>query len=416
MKAIAVLLMALMVAKDAVHIGDRFIMRGTIQGACLLYGLLWLLVNLRAGWAQRYLPVWLYLLVLLASAALSEFFAYSALEVLSLLSVVTFSIAVAESARDLPVTAAIRAATGWTYLIVCAVSLAGIYVMHDLVYQSDVAGGKRFSGLFGRPAMLGEAAGILLGIALFGRFRWRNIRLPVQAAAVGVALLCLLLTGARTFWVGALAAALATSWLYVRARLKVYLGIAVVAACGLLFATVANYHVSEASQKKLLRTESIGNLTGRTEVWAEALKRVAERPWLGYGFGAGGLGMTTDNTMRLSSPGQGSASVPTLHNGYVQSLVDSGILGTALYTLIILFAIWRMVWRDRRREFGAEFFALTFLAVSNMGESVIFAAATFPSIFFWYAAILALSLRRPAATRRQPAVAAPAPAPRGAFT
>src|SRR5262249_57042501 len=131
------------------------------------------------------------------------------------------------------------------------------------------------------------------------------------------------------------------------ARLKVAVGIAVVAACGLLFATVANYHVSAESQKKLLRTESIGNLTGRTEVWAEALKRVAERPWLGYGFGAGGLGMTVDNTTRLSSPGQSSASVPTPHNGHVQSLVDSGILGTALSPPILLLPISPLAWRAR---------------------------------------------------------------------
>ena len=59
-----------------------------------------------------------------------------------------------------------------------------------------------------------------------------------------------------------------------------------------------------------------------------------------------------------------------------------------------LLAFWRMMIRDRQRKYGAEMFSLVFLAVSNMGESVIFTAATFPSIFFWYTAILALSLRR----------------------
>jgi hypothetical protein len=64
MKAIAVLLMVLMFAKDASHLGDRFLMSGAIQGACLLYGKSWLLVNLQSGWPQRYLLVFSYVFVL----------------------------------------------------------------------------------------------------------------------------------------------------------------------------------------------------------------------------------------------------------------------------------------------------------------------------------------------------------------
>jgi hypothetical protein len=36
---------------------------------------------------------------------------------------------------------------------------------------------------------------------------------------------------------------------------------------------------------------------------------------------------------------------------------------------------------------------LVFLAVANVGESVIFTASTLQSVLFWYAAILSLSLR-----------------------
>lgn len=387
------LLVVLLIAKDASHLGDRFIMRGSIQAGCLLYGASWLLAHPGSGWMHRYLLIFSYIFVLFVSACLSEFFAFSAWQVLSLLSVVAFYVAVCESRRVANVSLTQLRATGIVYLIVCVLSIAGIWVMPDFVYQTHVAGGTRFSGVFGRPGTMGAAAGILLAIALFGNCRWRYLNRTFHVVAAVAALVCLALTGARTFWVAAAVASVAVSWFYLRNRFRVYCSLGALAGVAVLIAVVGEYRVSESSEKKILRTESIENLTGRTEVWALAMKRVERRPWLGYGFAAGGMGVATDSGA-FTSRARASTTVPTLHSGYVQSLVDSGTIGTALYGLIVGIAILRMLVRDRRRSYGAECFALIFLAVANIGESVIFTASTFPSIFFWYAAILAFSLRR----------------------
>src|SRR5262249_30007228 len=145
-------------------------------------------------------------------------------------------------------------------------------------------------------AMLGAAAGILLGLVLFGNLGWRRFKRPLQWLALAASIACLALTGARTFWVGAFVAVAATSWFYLEYRLRTYMVIFALALVAGLVAAVAQVQFSSAAQQKILRTESISNLTGRTEVWAEALKRVAREPWLGYGFGSGGYGVATDYT------------------------------------------------------------------------------------------------------------------------
>ncbi len=87
-----------------------------------------------------------------------------------------------------------------------------------------------------------------------------------------------------------------------------------------------------------------------------------------------------------------------MHNGYIQSLVDSGVIGTLFYVLVVLLAIRSFYRYDRKRAFPAEFAGLIFLTVANLGEAVIYSASVFSSILFWLLAIFALSL--PGGTNR----------------
>jgi len=392
-RALAVLLVVLLIAKDASHLGDRFIMRGLVQAACLFYGVFWLMTHVEGNLVRRYLVVFAYILVLSVSSCLSDYFEFSAWQVLSLVSVITFGVAVCEGHGTSNVPQTILRATGITYLVVCVLSIAGIWLMHDVVYDTSGAGGARFCGIFGKPGMMGSASGILLGIALFGGCKWRHFNRTYQLIAALAALSCLALTGARTFWVAAAVAAVIVSWFYLQNRFKVYGAVSALVGFVVLLAAIGDYKVSQPTQNEILRTESIENLSGRTGVWAEAMTRLGERPWFGYGFGAGGIGAVVDfGAVASSTPAW--STVPTLHDGYVQSLMDSGMVGTALYGLVIGMAVFRMMVRDKRKKHGAECFALVFLAVGNVGESVIFTASTFPSILFWYVAILAFSLRR----------------------
>ena len=129
-------------------------------------------------------------------------------------------------------------------------------------------------------------------------------------------------------------------------------------------------------------------------MWAQALPQYWKHPWLGYGFTTGGTTLEEPQRGGISavsqrSPSQGSL---TLHNGYLQALLDSGAIGAALYTLMIISALVCFLRYDRHRRYGAEFYCLLFLAVANLGETVIFGAGVLHGVWYWYLTVLALAL------------------------
>jgi O-antigen ligase len=73
-------------------------------------------------------------------------------------------------------------------------------------------------------------------------------------------------------------------------------------------------------------------LTGRDAVWDESLRAAAERPVLGYGYGAfwEGSGAADDIRARLQWP------VPNGHNGLLDVALDLGLVGAALMVLLVL--------------------------------------------------------------------------------
>lgn len=66
-------------------------------------------------------------------------------------------------------------------------------------------------------------------------------------------------------------------------------------------------------------------LTGRTEVWAAVLPAMKHQPLLGYGFGS----FWTDDRRQLYD-------IPTAHNGYLDILLELGIVGLALFVAWLL--------------------------------------------------------------------------------
>ena len=93
----------------------------------------------------------------------------------------------------------------------------------------------------------------------------------------------------------------------------------------------------------------------------------------------------------LSSQSASQGAV-TLHNGYLQALLDSGAIGAALYVAVILSALGCFLFYDRDKRYASEFYGLLFLAIANLGETVIFGAAVLHGVWFWYLSVLALTL------------------------
>lgn len=78
-------------------------------------------------------------------------------------------------------------------------------------------------------------------------------------------------------------------------------------------------------------TADLGTLTGRTELWSELLTYSASRPLLGYGFEGFWSPMHTASVSLALG-----WVIPDAHSGYVEMLLDLGIIGLVLFVASLL--------------------------------------------------------------------------------
>ncbi len=396
MKYIAALLVILLIAKDAGHLGDRYIMRGIGQGLWLIFGFAWVISHIEHINWRAYSLVISYLFVLLVSAALSSYSLEAFIQVASLFAILFFSIAVTENVASSRINRMIMSTTFWMFLLVAVISIVLLKIAPDIVYQvGNIAGGKRFAGLFNRPGMMGVAAGILLGIALFGKFERNIFMKSIRFLAVIVALTCLILAAARTFWVAGIVAIVLTVFRKYRLNIGVSVMVSVLVISVAMFLYASNFTFSKDTQKTTLRTGSVKTLTGRTKIWEETFSALSRKPFFGFGFGMTGKALTKagNRNSYFTSNSSKFLSIPTLHNGYIQALADSGYIGGILYTIIIIVTLATFFRKSVIAEHGLEFYLVVFLAVGNLAESLIFKASTLQSTLFWYLVIIGLNMR-----------------------
>jgi O-antigen ligase len=71
--------------------------------------------------------------------------------------------------------------------------------------------------------------------------------------------------------------------------------------------------------------EATMNLTGRVPLWQVLLAEVGERPWLGAGFAAYWGSLAILNSFQVQD-----LVAPSAHNGYLEELLNTGVVGLAL--------------------------------------------------------------------------------------
>ncbi len=140
-------------------------------------------------------------------------------------------------------------------------------------------------------------------------------------------------------------------------------------------------------------------LTGRTPIWAAVSKLIGERPVGGYGWGA---------TWDIGAPARVFVErsvrfeVPSAHNGYLDSALQIGIVGMALFVLIAIVVLLRgtrrMLAGTSTSTFWAPIFTLGLLTY-NVAESSMVSTL---SIF-----LLLTTLVHFSATRQRPQPALP---------
>lgn len=381
MGIVAIILAVALILKDVTLIGDRYLMRGFAQGLCLLMAL-WVPLNLKPDMIARYWPLFTYLAFLFLTN-LDDLAVI--IQLVSFAGVILFFIAFVET-QPLPVQERFLSVVLWGWFSVCLFSLVSTVLFPDLVYDvgTDLPADARFRGLFSKPGMMGSAAGLMIGLAVLRNRGALATHLPVI-----VGLLCLAKTGSRTFWVALLAAMSSTIWLYrprYRRALLILLGVG--GATVVLFMTgiIGN----STLVNKILRVESLVHLSGRTSLWGAATEAITNSPYLGFGYTRGAEGLLSlgprlwDYLPNIRGFSHEVIAGFSLHNGYMQALMDSGYIGLCLYVICVMGAFSKVVVADRARAYPVVFFGSAFSLITNFGEVTMYAAAVFHSVLYWY--------------------------------
>lgn len=126
------------------------------------------------------------------------------------------------------------------------------------------------------------------------------------------------------------------------------------------------------------------SLTGRTDIWSSLMRRVAERPWTGYGYGAfwGRMGESPPADWVRKETGW---IVPSAHNGWIDLLVQLGwpgaILVGAQLLLTFVITLFRSVGSGVREGWWALGFLGAFFMLS-LSESILLTHQSLPFVLF----------------------------------
>lgn len=124
------------------------------------------------------------------------------------------------------------------------------------------------------------------------------------------------------------------------------------------------------------------SLTGRTNIWASLMRRVAERPWTGYGYNAFWGRESVPAAFVRQETGW---TVPSAHNGWIDVLVQLGwpgaILVGTLTALTVLITLLRLGVSGAREGYWAlGYFAAFFLL--SLSESILLSHQNLPWVLF----------------------------------
>jgi len=126
------------------------------------------------------------------------------------------------------------------------------------------------------------------------------------------------------------------------------------------------------------------SLTGRTEIWDSLMRKVADRPWTGYGYGAfwGRIGESVPADWVRKETGW---IVPSAHNGWIDLLVQLGWPGAVLVGGLMTLTALIAVLRSMRSGLSEGWWSLGFLAaflVLSLSESILMAHQGLPWVLF----------------------------------
>lgn len=267
--------------------------------------------------------------------------------------------------------------------VVAIITLLNIFVMVVMpavswspIGQKGIFDAKNTAGTIGMLAV------VMLGVSLFvARSSWLRAALAVIYL---MSWFFLVLTRSKTsIGVAALMTAAGPLFYILLSRGSTLRFVTLLMAVSVLFGGFvagSAAGVTDADLRLLL----FGDLTFslRTPIWADVVKSVADRPWLGYGFGSFWDIGAEFNPLRYAFRDVfyiEAQVINTAHSGYLDQLLQTGVIGLALGLAAILRclqALWSAAVRttdQAERVAIVGFFCIALcLVLNNFLESYLF--------------------------------------------
>ncbi len=280
-----------------------------------------------------------------------------------------------------------------------------------------VEGTGRLRGFFNNPNGLGITCAIIAPFVAIAATRARGSRRAWRWTLVGVLAVLAFLSGSRT-GVGGVMAGVSVA-LFVRHPSKYLMGVAAIGTLAAA-ATLArgDIDLEEGATGNLIRGQTISRLSGRLDRWRAGVEMWRESPVLGKGFMTSRkiqfVEMRDDGSTASASPDTAGQGI-NFHSQWVETLVDLGVVGTAL--LLALGLSLRKVARRLAHTtvdpggaaFGAAYLGtLTAVTLDSFFHNWVLTPGSPFALLFW--SLTAIALRLDQLPRRPVVDATPVPA------
>ena len=250
-----------------------------------------------------------------------------------------------------------------------------------------------YEGIYSHKNSLGSAVALIFLFALYFVISTKGGMRLVAMATAAACVFLLIKSESKTAMGLAALAPLAGVLLYVLARwLRVSPLVAILFG---LSATVAAYFLISRlfgfdSSDLLLFVFNDATFTGRTDIWSFVWDHIQQRPLLGYGY-QGFWGIPA--SPKLDAEPAFIAGMAHGHNGFLDAVLNVGIIGAALLIIPIVKII-RSCGRIDGREARLSWLYLTtifFLVCTNLMETVLLLSEEVDEMVFFLVAFLAVA-------------------------
>jgi O-antigen ligase len=280
--------------------------------------------------------------------------------------------------------------------LVCVVGVIAALASLMIVWRkpefgiSSGATDGAWQGIFGQKNTLGRFMALellALGIGAIAEKKWRWLYIAGGILCLPLAILA---RDATALLALPVLAVLCPLFHLARKRSLVRM-VAIISAVSAAAAGFLLVAIIEPS-KLLLLIGKDSTLSGRTDIWTMVWQKFLQQPWLGYGYSAFWMGKDGKESAAIWQALKWS--VPHSHNGYLDVLVEVGIVGLVLF-LVGCVVFFRQALRCARASNTVlglfPLLYLSFTLLTNCSEGTIIKQES----LFWvlYAAIWVLTTR-----------------------